>query len=75
MPIKSLIVACSKLEEVVLDVSYEHNMKSIDYLYGWVDAGFKPPNLSIINGCYGSMKLIEVGQNGTIRLLLVTLLI
>ena len=54
--------ACSKLEEVVHDVSYEHNMKSIDYMYEWVDTGFKPPNLSIIDGCNGSMKFIEVGQ-------------
>ena len=57
VPIKPIFVACLKME-VVLDVSYELNMKSIDHMYERVDAGFKPPNLSIINGCYDSMKFI-----------------
>ena len=42
-----IIVACSKLEELVL--KYEGSVSGIyDYLYKWINAGCKPPNLSVI---------------------------
>ena len=53
VPIEPLIVACSKLEELVLKCNF--NMFSSGYdllccLDKWVNAGFKPPNLSVVQG-------------------------
>ena len=44
--IEPIIVACSKLEELVL--KYEGGVSGYNYLYKWINAGCKPPNLSII---------------------------
>ena len=50
IPIKPIITACSKLKELVLTEWIRGDkVGSYDYLYEWVHAGFKPPNLSIIN--------------------------
>ena len=50
IPIKSIIAACSKLEELVLTEWLGGNqVRSYDYLLEWVHAGFKPPNLSVVN--------------------------
>ena len=50
IPMKPIIAACSKLEELVLTECIGGNqVRSYDYLYEWVHAGFKPPNLSVIN--------------------------
>ena len=50
IPMKPIIAACSKLEELVLNEwCGAYHGRSYDYLYEWVHAGFKPPNLSVIN--------------------------
>ena len=50
IPMKSIIAACSKLEELVLTEWLGGNqVRNYDYLHEWVHAGFKPPNLSVIN--------------------------
>ena len=46
VPIEPIIVACSKLEELVL--KYEGGVSGYDYLYKWINAGCKPPNLSVM---------------------------
>ena len=48
VPIEPIIVACSKLEELVL--KYEDGVSGYDYLYKWINVGCKPPNLSITHG-------------------------
>ena len=48
VPIEPIIVACSKLEELVL--KYEGGVSGYDYLYKWINAGCKPPNLSVMYG-------------------------
>ena len=49
-PIKPIITAFSKLEELVLtEWIGGDQVRSYDYLNEWVHAGFKPPNLSVIN--------------------------
>ena len=50
IPMKPIIVACSKLEELVLtEWNGDDLVGNYDYFYEWVHAGFKPPNLSVIN--------------------------
>ena len=48
VPIEPIIVACSKLEELVL--KYEGGVSGYNYLYYWINAGCKPPNLSVMYG-------------------------
>ena len=57
VPIEPIIVACSKLEELVLKCEHSTcdlcNTWALNHyicLYKWIDAGFKPPNLNIVNG-------------------------
>ena len=50
IPIQPIIAACSKLEELILTEWFGGDqVLGYDYLYEWVHAGFKPPNLSVIN--------------------------
>ena len=68
VPIKLIIVTCSKSEELILDVklgniiarSTDHYADSYDgcydYMYKWANVGFKPPNLSVINALLNTIK-------------------
>ena len=52
------------LFKVVLDVRYGDSYnRSIDYIYKWVHSGFKPPNLSVIIGCYDTKMHIKSWPN------------
>ena len=42
-----IIMACSKLKELVL--MCRGSQRTYDHLDDWVHAGFKPPNLSVVN--------------------------
>ena len=51
-PIESIIVACSKLEDLVLKCDSDVLSSGYDLLRcldKWVNAGFKPPNLNVVN--------------------------
>ena len=57
VPIEPIIVACSKLEELVL--KYEGGVSGYDYLYKWINAGFTPPNLNVVNGCVDTIMFVQ----------------
>ena len=55
-----IIVACSKLEELVLKCEYSLSPYACyDYLYKWINAGFTPPNLNIVNGCVDTIMFVQ----------------
>ena len=59
VPIEPIVVACSKLEELVLKCelsSYDHDI--LCCLDMWVNAGFKPPNLSVVNRGLEAINII-----------------
>ena len=58
VPIEPIIVACSKLEELVLKC--EHCLSSsYYYLYKWINVGFTPPNLNIVNGYVDTTMFVQ----------------
>ena len=64
VPVQPIIAACSKLEELVLTEWSKDGIpgvvKSCDCMCEWVRAGFKPPNLSIINPiCFDTKGFIN----------------
>ena len=58
VPIEPIIVACSKLEELLLkcDLS-SHILCCLDM---WANSGFKPPTLSIVNGGLGDNSIMLI---------------
>ena len=62
VPIEPIIVACSKLEELVLKCDSNVLSSRCDILRcldKWVNAGFKPPNLNVVKGLLDITMLIQ----------------
>ena len=57
VPIEPIIVACSRLEVLVLKC--EHRPSPCDYLYKWINAGFTPPNLNVVNGYVNPIMFLQ----------------
>ena len=62
VPIELIIVACSKLEELVLKCNFSVLSSGYDLLHcldKWVNAGFKPPNLNVVQEFLDIKMLIQ----------------
>ena len=60
VPIEPIIVACSKLEALVLKCEYSTSSSCDNsYMYKWINAGFTPPNLSVVNGCVDTTMFVQ----------------